>query len=93
MRESTLHDFYFGQINPWERRPILTRKYRELTSKIDDIENHFKSLLSPEEYAKLEEMQTLRALADEMEKVDLFAYAFRTGALMMIDVYDYAGND
>lgn len=38
-------------------------------------------------------MQDLRTQADELEKIDLFAYAFRTGALMMIDIFDYEGTD
>lgn len=93
MRESVLRDLYFGEISPWERRPICTREYREITGEIIRIEDHFKSLLSPEEYAKIEEMQELRARADIMESIDLFTYAFRTGALMMIDVFNYTEKD
>lgn len=93
MRESMLNDFYFGSIRPWERKRICTREYRELTNKIIVIKEHFKSLLSPEEYKKFEEMQDLRAQADMIESAELFEYAFRTGALMMVDVFNYEGND
>ena len=37
MRESMLHDLYFGEISPWERAPVRTREYKELTRKIIDI--------------------------------------------------------
>ncbi len=93
MRESMLHDLYFGEINPWERAPVRTREYKELTRKIIDIWEYLKDRLSPEDYIKLEEMQNLRAQADTIDSTDLFAYAFRTGALMMIDIFGYEGTD
>ncbi len=93
MRESVLHDLYFGEIRPWERAPLRTREYKELTRKIIDIREHLKGRLSPEDYIKLEEMQNLRAQADALDSTDLFAYAFRTGALMMIDIFNYEEND
>ena len=93
MRESMLHDLYFGEISPWERAPVRTREYKELTSKIIDIWEYLKDRLSPEDYIKLEEMQNLRAQADAIDSTDLFAYAFRTGALMMIDIFGYEGTD
>jgi len=93
MRESMLHNLYFGEINPWERAPVRTREYKEITGKIAGIEAHLKSLLSPEDCDKFEEMQNLQARADAIDSTDLFAYAFRTGALMMIDIFGYEGTD
>ena len=86
---SILQELYFGNVSPWERKRVNDPKYAELTKKYDDIEMHFKVLLSPEEYAKLEEMQNLRAQADIFEEVQLFEYAFCTGALLMIDVFGH----
>ena len=93
MRESTLHDLYFGRISPWERERVHTREYRELTQKMVGIAAHFKNLLSAEEYARFEEMQNLRAQTDIINDVTLFEYAFRLGALMMIDVFGFREND
>lgn len=45
-----------------------------------------KSLLSPEEYRKLEEMEDLKAQSDAIENVDLFEYGFGMDALM-IDIF------
>ncbi|MCI8844254.1 MAG: hypothetical protein HFF08_09105 [Oscillospiraceae bacterium] len=72
---------------------MRTREYKELTRKIIDIWEYLKDRLSPEDYIKLEEMQNLRAQADTIDSTDLFAYAFRTGALMMIDIFGYEGTD
>ncbi len=93
MRESMLHDLYFGRIIPWERPRVRTPEYKEISTKIIDMEQHFRNLLSPEEYAKLEELQKLRWQAETIEDANLFAYAFSTGALMMIDVFNFEGND
>lgn len=93
MRESILHDLYFGEIRPWEREQTYTREQRELTGKITEIGKYFKNLLSPEDYKKFEEIRNLRAQADMLESIELFKYAFRTGALMMIDIFHYGEND
>lgn len=89
MRESMLHDLYLGRISPWERERIHTREYSELTQKIDDIEEHFKNLLSSEEYARFTEMQNLHSEVELIEDVELFEYSFGLGALMMIDIFRF----
>ena len=92
MRESMLHDLYSGNFSPWERERIRTREYRTITKKIADMDEHFKNLLSPEEYAKLAEMQDLQAEIELMEDAELFEYAFCAGTRLMIDVFTYQGN-
>ena len=47
-------------------------------------------LLSPEDYAKFEEMQNLRVQTDIIDNVDLFKYSFCLGAMMMMDIFGYA---
>lgn len=93
MRESILNDLYYGRISPWERPRPRTHELKEASSQIIAIEEHFRNSLSPEEYAKIEELQKLRGQIDIIESIDLFGYAFSTGVLMMIDVFDYEGND
>lgn len=87
-----LHELYFGNVSPWERERIRTPEYAALTKKIDDIAMHFKDLLSFEEYEKFEEMQDLRVQADIAEELELFEYAFCTGALLMMEVFGYREN-
>ena len=90
-----LKDLYFGEISPWERERecVRTCEYKDLVNKTIAIGEYFKSLLSSEEYAKLEEMKNLQAQIDLIESPDLFEYAFRTGALMMIDIFCCDGNN
>ena len=68
-------------------------EYKDLVNKTIAIGEYFKSLLSSEEYAKLEKMKNLQAQIDLIESADLFQYAFRTGALMMIDIFCCDGNN
>lgn len=88
MKESMLHEFYFG-INPCERKRVRDPEYTAICKKIDNLDLRFKNLLSAEEYAKLEEMQNLRAQASLFEEAQLFEYAFSIGALLMIDVFGF----
>lgn len=93
MRKSMLQELYFGRISPWERKRVHTQEYHALTKKIDGIVVHFKNLLSSEEYAKFEEMQTLQAQADIIDDVNLFEYSFCLGAALMMDILSYEDND
>ncbi len=91
MRESIVRELYYGNVSPWERRRAYTPEQTALTDKIDDITEHFKSLLSPEEYEKFEEMQELELQVDADNAVDLFEHAFCLGALLMIDIFGCNG--
>lgn len=94
MRElSMLQELYYGNIRPWERMRIHTHEYKTLSDKTDGIAEHFRSLLSPEEYEKFSEMQEMQMRLHAMDEVDLFEYAFRTGALLTIDIFNYEGNE
>ena len=93
MKESMLQELYYGNISPWERKRIRTHEYKTLTKKMESIVEYFKNLLSLEEYAKLAEMQEVQSKRSIMDELDLFEYAFRTGVLLMVDVFDYEGND
>lgn len=88
--ESMLHELYFGNVSPWERKRIYPSEYTEITQQINEIVAHFKMLLSPEDYAKFEEMQNLRVQTDIIDNVDLFKYSFCLGAMMMMDIFGYA---
>ena len=68
-------------------------RIQDTHQKDGSIVEYFKNLLSPEEYAKLAEMQEVQSKRSIMDELDLFEYAFRTGVLLMVDVFDYEGND
>ena len=93
MRESILDDIYYDRISPWERLCVRTREFKEISDQIIALEEHFRNLLPPEEFEKFEELRGLQGQADDIESANLFGYAFRTGVLMMIEVFNYDGND
>lgn len=89
MKESMVREL----LSPWERKRVYPPEYIALTDKIDDIVQHFKNLLSPEEYKKFSEMQELESRVVVEDEVDLFEYAFCMGARLMIDISGYTGID
>ena len=89
MKESMVHELYYGNFSPWERRRIRDPEYTALIDKIDDILAYYKKLLSPEEYKKLEELQDLQGRANSIQDAELFAYAFCAGVQLVIDVCGY----
>ena len=64
MRESMVREIYYGNLNPWERKRVYNPERIALNDKIDGIVEHFKNLLTPEEYKKFEEMQELESQAE-----------------------------
>ena len=93
MRESMVRELYYGNISPWERKRAYPPERIALTDKIDDIVQHFKILLSPEEYKKFAEMQELESQVDVEDAVDLFEHAFCMGVRLMIDIFGYTEID
>ena len=91
MRESLVRKLYYGNVRPWERKRVYTPEHAALTDNIDDIVEHFKNLLSPEEYKKFAQMQELAAQVVADNAVDLFEHAFCLGVLLMIDIFEYNG--
>lgn len=92
MRESMVRELYYGNLNPWERKRVYNPEYIALNDKIDGIAEHFKNLLSPEEYKKFAEMRELESQVDAEDAADLFEHAFCMGVLLMIDIFGYDGK-
>jgi hypothetical protein len=88
-----LRELYYGNISPWDRKRIRTHEYTALTDKMESMVTHFENVLSPEEYAKLTEMLEVRSEITIMDELDVFKYAFRTSALLMVDIFDDKEND
>ena len=93
MRESMVRELYYGNISPWERKRVYNPERTALNDKINDIVQHFKNLLSPEEYKKFAEMQELESQVDVEDAVDLFEHAFCMGVRLMIDIFGYTEID
>ena len=93
MKESILHDLYWGKIHLWDQRRVHTQEYSALAQKVEDITSHFHNLLSSEEYVRFDEMQDLQAQIGVIDDIALFEYSFRLGALMMIDIFSCKEHD
>ncbi len=93
MRESMVRELYYGNLSPWERKRVYNPERTALNDKINGIVEHFKNLLSPEEYKKFAEMQELESQVDVEDAVDLFEHAFCMGVRLMIDIFGYTEID
>lgn len=91
MRESFVRELFYGNISPWEQRRAYTPEQAALIAKVDDIAEHFKNVLSPEEYKKFAQMQELESRLDVDNAADLFEHAFCLVVRMLIDVFVYKG--
>lgn len=92
MTYSVMQDLYWGNLVPWERGRPQDPSYAPITQKASEINEHFKDILSSEEYKRFEEMEDLETGRRNMEEIQLFEYAFRMGVLMMIDVLNFSGK-
>ena len=65
---------YYGQISPWERSRPKDPEYTRISHKINDIQTHFRGILSTEEWERLEELGNLYARSLSIENADVFSY-------------------
>lgn len=79
MRESMVREIYYGNLNPWERKRVYNPERIALNDKIDGIVEHFKNLLSPEEYKKFATIRTGQILRKSSAK----RYLARNGYLLL----------
>ena len=91
MRKSVLHDFYVGNVAPWEQRAYIDPKAREIIRKADDEEKHLVSRLSPEDGEHLQESKKLLHQIMTIDEVEVFKIGYKLGALMVMEVLEEKG--
>ncbi|MDE5910632.1 MAG: hypothetical protein K2H52_18200 [Lachnospiraceae bacterium] len=91
MRKSVLHDFYVGNVAPWEQRSYVDPKAREIIRKADDEEKHLVSRLSPEDVEHLQEFKKLMHHIMTIDEVEVFKIGYKLGALMVMEVLEEKG--
>ena len=75
-----------GELDP-SRKPIPPGSdYEILLQRYTGLDDHLRSVLSPEQKATLSEMQSIRSSLQEIESAQDFTAAFRLGALLMLDI-------
>jgi len=86
---SFVKSLYYGEISPWERGRSKDPRHALITHKIIDIQKYLRSDLTPEQWAKFEELENLYAQSWGIENFEVFSYGLNMGVLLMIDVIDF----
>ena len=83
-----LKDFFHGEILPWEHfgNPD-DPPYKMYSNKIADLENSLAENMTEKEQKVLAELNQLKLSQNNMELERMFLYAFRMGALFVLDLY------
>ena len=81
-----LDNLWRGNISPSERFVRRNSEYSKISEKFCDEMEAFMATLSPEAKRQMESVEDLRISLSVIHDEDLFIYAFRMGAQMILDV-------
>ena len=82
-----------GEISPAERFVRPDSEYKKTSKQLCDEIDSLIATLSPEAKRQMEVVDSLRTDLAMMSEEDIFIYAFRMGARMILDVVgDYKGQ-
>lgn len=84
--KSILEKLFDGSIYPDELIVSKDPEYWPLNQKIAGIMDRWRSRLSKEEFAELEDMMDLRSLVDSLHAEASFTYGFKLATWIMIEV-------
>ena len=88
-----LQELWRGNITPSERFVRAGSEYKEIAGKLSDEMDRLMEAISPEARKQLENIGNLRADMAVLSNEDIFIYAFRMGARLMLDVLgEYKGQ-
>ena len=89
----TLQELWRGNITPSERFVRSGSEYKKIAGKLSDEMDRLMEAISPEARKQLENIGNLRADMTVLANEDIFIYAFRMGARLMLDVLgEYKGQ-
>lgn len=85
---SILQDFYNGELLPWEHFGGSDDEVYKMYSKnIAKLEGCLTENMTEKEHEVLAELNHLKITQNNMELERMFLYAFRMGALFVLDLY------
>ena len=88
-----LQELWRGNITPSERFVRSGSEYKKIAGKLSDEMDRLMEMISPEARKQLENIGNLRADMTMLSNEDIFIYAFRMGARLMLDVLgEYKGQ-
>ncbi len=88
MSKSILEKLYNGEIYPSEKINVRTEEYKELNHKICAEQEHFRSILSLEEWSRFEELESIQLQRSSLYGLENFTYGFRLGAKMILNIME-----
>ncbi len=88
-----LQELWRGNITPSERFVRSGSEYKKIAGELSDEMDRLMEMISPEARKQLENIGNLRADMAVLSNEDIFIYAFRLGARLMLDVLgEYKGR-
>ena len=88
-----LQELWRGNITPSERFVRSGSEYKKIAGKLSDEMDRLMEAISPEARKQLENIGNLRADMAVLSNEDIFIYAFRMGARLILDVLvEYKGQ-
>ena len=88
-----LQELWRGNITPSERFVRSGSEYKKIAGKLSDEMDRLMEMISPGARKQLENIGNLRADMAVLSNEDIFIYAFRLGARLMLDVLgEYKGQ-
>lgn len=85
MSKSLLQQLYDGEIYPAEGIKCKAPEHRELSHKISDEAEHFKAVLSPEDWKRFEKLKDMESDREDTYIFANFTYGFQLGVGLMIE--------
>ncbi|MCL2851946.1 MAG: hypothetical protein FWE20_02780 [Defluviitaleaceae bacterium] len=77
--ENILHDFYYGFINPHERRPSASPEYKAVNQKIEDEKRYFIQKMPTDDCERFQKLEALYTESCDYEQLSAFSYGFKLG--------------
>ena len=81
-----LEELWRGNISPSERFVRAGSEYKKIAGKLSDEMDRLMEMISPEAKVQKEIIDNLQADLTLLQNEDVFIYAFRMGARLMLDV-------
>jgi hypothetical protein len=86
--ESIIKDLFFGKIKPSEKlTPKDNPEYAALMKQIKGDREYFKTILSADDFTRLDGYEVSNDLIADMQSVEAFTLGFRLGAAIVAEVY------
>lgn len=83
---SILEDLYTGKIYPFEDIVSKDKNYCPVNKKIEELQEYFCKKLSIEDRENFEQWNNLIHESHYMDSYANFAYGFRLGSMLLLDV-------